>query len=90
MLPEVEVRLGAAVMALLASVAGCSLSDSDTYTLYRTSVVLPDARLHVGTFDAADGGERYNRENCEQALELFQAQPGIKTRFWCEKGRFRK
>ena len=46
-------------------------------------------RLHVATFDAADG-EAYNRGNCDQAKELFQAQPGVKTKFWCEKGRYRK
>jgi hypothetical protein len=63
--------------------------DGDTYTLYRTSVVMPDARLHVATFDAKDG-EKYNNGNCQTARELFQAQPGVKTRFWCEKGRFRQ
>jgi hypothetical protein len=40
----------------------------------------------LATFDASDG----NKENCEQAQALFQAQPGVKTKFWCEKGRFKK
>ena len=52
------------------------------------SVLDENMRIHVATFDAA-GGEAYNRGNCEQAQALFQAQPGVKTKFWCEKGRFR-
>jgi len=43
----------------------------------------------VATFDAADG-ESYNKENCEEARELFQSQDGVKTKFWCEKGRYKK
>lgn len=46
-------------------------------------------RVHVGSFDAADG-DKYNSENCNLAAELFQKQEGIKTRFWCEKGAFKK
>jgi hypothetical protein len=46
-------------------------------------------RIHVASFNASDG-ESYNRGNCEQAQLLFQAQPGVKTKFWCEKGVFKK
>jgi hypothetical protein len=46
-------------------------------------------RLHVATFDAKDG-EKYNQENCEIARELFQKQDGVITKFWCEKGVFKK
>jgi hypothetical protein len=46
-------------------------------------------RLHVATFDANEQ-EEYNRENCEVAARLFAAQAGVKTKFFCEKGRFRK
>jgi len=46
-------------------------------------------RVHVATFDATDG-ETYNKQNCDQAQLLFQAQPDIKTKFWCEKGAFKK
>jgi len=46
-------------------------------------------RLHIATFDAAEK-EEYNRENCDVAQKLFGAQPGVKTRFWCEKGRYRR
>jgi hypothetical protein len=65
-------------------------SDSSTYTLYRDTLVENvTPRIHVATFDAGDN-EQYNRENCEQARKLFQAQPSVQTKFWCEKGRFKK
>ena len=76
-------------IALSACGDGSSTSESSTYVLYRNSVTDKDMRLHVATFDASEG-EGYNHENCEQAKELFQAQSGVKTKFWCEKGRFKK
>ena len=74
---------------LIAALGGCGITDGDTYTLYRNSVTADGMRLHVATFDATDS-EAYNRDNCAQVQELFQRQPGVKTRFWCEKGRFKK
>lgn len=76
-------------IAMLALLLGCDATDSQTFVLYRNSVMDQNARIHVATFNAADG-EPYNKGNCDQAQELFQAQPGVKTKFWCEKGRFRK
>jgi hypothetical protein len=64
-------------------------SDGGAYTLYRSSVLDPGMRLHVATFDAADG-EQYNGENCSLAADLLQHQDGVKVRFWCEKGHYRK
>jgi len=78
-------RVLIAVIALATTSVACS--GHDTYTLYRNTVGADTTRVHVATFDAAESGD-YNRQNCEQARELFQAQPAIKTRFWCEKGRF--
>jgi hypothetical protein len=75
-----------AALALAAMLSAC---DAGTHTLYRSSVVLPSARIHIATFDAADG-DAHNRENCELARDLFQAQPGVLTRFWCEPGGFKK
>jgi hypothetical protein len=70
---------------------GCQPSDH-VYTLYRSSAGSSAAnarlRVHVATFDAADGDE-YNRENCWIAADLFARQPGVTVRYWCEKGRFR-
>ena len=68
--------------------SGCS-SDNETFTLYRNSVTDENMRVHVASFNAADG-EDYNKGNCEQAQLLFQAQNDIKTKFWCEKGAFKK
>jgi hypothetical protein len=73
---------------LVVLAAGCG-SDSETFTLYRNSVTDENMRIHVATFNAADG-EPYNKVNCEQAQQLFQAQTDVKTKFWCEKGSYRK
>ena len=69
-------------------ISGCS-NDDASYTLYRNSVTDESMRAHVATFDASDG-HNYNMRNCQIAQELFQQQPGVKTKFWCEKGRFKK
>uniref|UniRef100_UPI004047E368 hypothetical protein n=1 Tax=Polynucleobacter sp. TaxID=2029855 RepID=UPI004047E368 len=68
---------------------GCSAADSNTYTLYRSSTVGAFMRVHIATFNA-DEDESYNKENCETAQELFQKQPGVTVKFWCEKGKYRK
>ncbi|MEQ8347025.1 MAG: hypothetical protein RIB84_12655 [Sneathiellaceae bacterium] len=65
------------------------LNKENVFTLYRSSRVLPDARLHVATFDAAAGRE-YNLGNCLIARDLFARQPGVKVLYWCEEGRFEK
>jgi hypothetical protein len=69
-------------------VAACGPSET-IETLYRNSLLDENARIHVATFDAAES-RAYNQENCRQAQELFQAQPGVRTRFWCEAGRYRR
>lgn len=76
-------------LLLIATVLLSACSTDDSYTLYRSSTMIQNARLHIATFDSVDG-DSYNAGNCEQARELFQAQPGVATKFWCEKGRFRK
>lgn len=75
----------AAALALSGTAAAAPVGD--TYTLYRNSVLDAKMRLHIATFDSTDGAS-YNRENCDQARELFQGQAGVKTKFWCEPGRF--
>ena len=77
-----------AVMAATALV-GCGVPDDDVFTLYRTGAVTVPMRIHVATFDAADGAA-YNSENCNHAMQLLQSQPHLEVRFWCEKGRYRK
>jgi hypothetical protein len=84
-------------IAIALVVQGCAGPVEDSvYTLVRGSSVdnrpgrdesRPPLRLHVATFDAADGAA-YNSGNCETARMLFQQQPGVTVRFWCERGRF--
>lgn len=70
-----------------ALLSGC-LDDAGAYTLYRSSVMGPNARIHVATFDSKDGND-YNQGNCDVARQLFVAQPGVTVRYWCEKGRYK-
>lgn len=74
---------------ILLQLTGCFLSDSNTYTLYRSSATGEFMRLHVATFDASEK-EDYNKGNCDIAQELFQKQPGVTVKFWCEKGKYKK
>ena len=70
-------------LATAATFAGCGggsgPSDNEVFVLYRNSVTKESTRIHVATFDAADG-EAYNKRNCEQAQALFQAQSGVGTK----------
>jgi hypothetical protein len=76
-------------LIILISVFLLACSQADTYTLYRNSVTDENMRIHVASFNSSDG-ENYNQGNCKIAQELFQKQDGVKTKFWCEKGAFRK
>jgi hypothetical protein len=82
-------------VALIGSAAAAAertqVDENNVYTLYRSSAVIDGDkwRLHVATFDSTDGAE-YNRDNCHVAVELFQAQPGVKVTYWCERGFFSK
>ena len=64
-----------------------AVANETAATLYRSSVLNENERYHIATFDA-NHGSAYNWENCQLAAKLFQAQPGVTTRFWCEKGKF--
>jgi hypothetical protein len=72
---------------MLGLAAACG--GKNTYTLYRNGALSDTLRIHVATFDADDDAET-NRATCEQTRELYQLQPAALSRFWCEKGRFRK
>lgn len=76
-------------LIMLIYFVGCTKNESITYALYRNSILDQNLRLHVATFDSADGND-YNKENCELASTLFLNQPSVKTKFWCEKGSFKK
>ena len=66
---------------------GCN--QSDTYTLYRSSVFDEFARIHVASFNTNQANP-YNQGNCDIVKDLLQKQEGVKTKFWCEKGTYRK
>ena len=77
-------------MIILLLILGTKVSANDMATnLYRTSLIIENAPMHVATFNA-DAGEGYNWENCLIAAKLFQSQPDVKTYFWCEKGEYVK
>jgi len=94
-LPPGSRWLGLAVLfACCAAISATTTAAPDdnsgvVFTLYRNSAVNGTLRMHVATFDAADG-KAYNLANCDHAADLFEVQPGVKTRFWCEPGRFRQ
>jgi hypothetical protein len=75
-------------VALVVVLTSCG-TDDVTYTLYRSSPVDPNMRLHIASFDASQK-EEYNSGNCDIAANLFRAQPGVTVKYWCEKGRYRK
>ena len=97
-------RLNILVVPLLLS--GCGLfGGAPTYTLYRNSIVSLDlngvqARSHVATFDADESGPNFNRDNCNMAARLYNANklafeplsehnPVQRQGWWCEEGNYR-
>lgn len=81
--------LNITALTLAILLIGCSKPSDGTYTLYRNSVLDPSMRLHFATFDASDG-EAYNQENCNLTKDLIDKVNNNVTRFWCEKGIYRK
>ena len=69
-----------------------SCNEDNAYTLYRDSLLDKNMRIHIATFDSIDGIKiaSYNSENCNLARDLFASQDGVKTKFWCEKGRYKE
>ena len=65
-----------------------AVANETAATLYQNSVLNENMRYHIATFDT-NQGEAYNWENCQIAAELFQNQPLVKTKFWCEKGNYK-
>lgn len=86
-----------AVAFMVAGVGVCqaqSQNEDDVATLYRESVAISGARLHVATFDAEEktaSGSKfdYNWTNCTIAAALFETQAGTIVKYWCEKGFYR-
>lgn len=88
-----------ALATLVFVTAGCQSQSATTYTLYRTSMFSTGARVHWATFDADESDRSYNRNNCEMAARLLNAnyrasahasgkEPDPTMGFWCEAGRY--
>jgi hypothetical protein len=83
-----------ALFIIMLCITACN-EQSATYTLYRNSPLEQDPsspdymRVHIASFNTLEG-EEYNRANCESAKELFQNQTGVLSKFWCEKGTYKK
>jgi hypothetical protein len=74
-------------LLILVIVTGCK--DDVIYTLYRSSITDENLRIHVATFDVKESAQ-YNNENCKIASELFEKQTGVRVKYWCEKGSYKK
>ncbi|CAM3612310.1 hypothetical protein B0G85_0467 [Polynucleobacter brandtiae] len=82
------------LISILATLSLTACGNDDIYTLYRTGVGLPELRIHIATFDSDDSRDAkfktYNQDNCQIAAQLFQSQPNVSTKYWCEKGAYKK
>ena len=74
--------LGLCIMIAGVALLGCSVAT--VYTLCRNSVVIENARLHVATFDTADG-EPYNSENCQAVVTCFSSSRASRRVFGARK-----
>lgn len=80
--------IAATILVCLTLAPPASADSPSTFSLIRDSALDPTMRIHVATFDTREG-EAYNLENCNLVAVLMQQQPGVTTRFWCERGAFR-
>jgi hypothetical protein len=91
------------ISALAVLLAGCDQGRqaAEPFTLYRNSYVDYTMRVHWGTFDATESDRNYNRNNCEMAARLLNANMDALARaegksrdrsagFWCEPGSYSK
>ncbi len=78
------------VFAFSAFAAFAHSPGKHVHTLYRNSPVDEFMRIHIATFDADEDSATYNAENCQIAAQLFQRQPGVTAKYWCEKGRYER
>jgi hypothetical protein len=80
---------------LAAGLAASAVQAEETWTLYRSELGQPRARVHIATFDAylehpKPGSISYNHQNCRLAAEVLRLRWGSALRYWCEYGRFRE
>nr|WP_293854383.1 hypothetical protein [Sphingomonas sp. SCN 67-18] len=86
-------------MCAAAALSGCGADSGSNYTLYRSSIFDPGARVHWATFNAKESNPAYNLNNCQMAARLLNANyrassaemgklPDPHMGFWCEPGAF--
>jgi len=95
-------RRVAITIAAAMFVAGCGSQGSSAageFTLYRNSPLDRSTRVHWATFDAGESDRNYNRNNCEMAARLLNANVDASAKaedkdrdpsvgFWCEPGAY--
>ena len=67
------------------------VGEKSVYTLYQGIPTLDGGtmRIHVASFDAADGAE-WNRKNCETVASLYKPVEVARVSHWCEPGWFKR
>jgi hypothetical protein len=85
---EQNVASSIVALATAAGLVGCTATRPWTasFAFYHNSVTDENMRIHVATFDATDGGEAYNRSNCDQAQALFRRNPMSKPNSGAKRG----
>lgn len=88
------------IWIVAAALAGCNgEKKAEPFTLYRNSSLDSSTRVHWGSFDARESDPAYNRNNCEMAARLLNAnlaafrkangeEAPSSVGFWCERGSY--
>lgn len=78
-------------VALACGLVACS-QPTDVWTLYRSSALGPNMRIHVATFDStgtsAFPGPSYNQAQCNEIADIMRANDPAEKTWWCEPGRY--
>jgi hypothetical protein len=88
------------ILLLLAGACTAEPNRAEPFTLYRNSPVESSLRVQWAIFQARESDPDYNRNNCEMAARLLNAniaefrrrqgeESPLKVGFWCEPGHFR-
>ena len=90
------------ILLFVLFIAGCESADmneqnAQVATLYRNGSVMPEMRLHFGSFDAVGEANDYNINNCEMTARLLNSNVRAHAQsdsqsvgFWCEPGPYRE
>ena len=93
-------KLGGLIFGLAVFLAACggpTEPQAEKFTLYRNSFLDHSMRVQWASFDAREKDRNYNRNNCEMAARLLNANTDASAKaegkerdtavgFWCEPG----